>query len=514
MPLVQTTAGELVVHGGEEGGAGIAHQGDDRPRRRRPSGRGRRRGPPAPATVPRTAAWSKTFSPCPDARARRATLASSQRCPGRCPRSGPPTGSSASTRRSPASTPATPAVTVLHRIDGGRRGWSIDRRGGRVRVDAVAGADDRVPTSPSPGSGRRRGRRPGRPRRRSAVPGRPPARRRRPAPPRRGRRRSSPASRGGRRPVPELPEVQAHAERLDADFAGAALERFTPDHLHRAEDLPTRPAEVASATPLVFVGRRGKHLLLDFGAATFVVHLMQGGRLKPDEKQSAKPRGGIARWRFERRPGPAAHRGRHRAQGRRLGGRRRPRGPAAARRPRARGRPTSTPPALLELLHAHPMRLHGFLRDQRILAGLGRRLANEICHRAKLSPFAIDRQARRRRRPRGWSRPSATCIGEGLAYERGRDDMSSSKERPGNVHGRAGEACPRVRRRRSASVEYTPLPGRLLRDLPDRRQDAGRQHHAASSSSSRPRLRSRPSSLTASRSSASSAARARRCGRG
>ena len=32
--------------------------------------------------------------------------------------------------------------------------------------------------------------------------------------------------------------------------------------------------------------------------------------------------------------------------------------------------------------------IHGFLRDQRAVAGIGRRLANEVCHRAKLSPFA------------------------------------------------------------------------------------------------------------------------------
>ena len=31
---------------------------------------------------------------------------------------------------------------------------------------------------------------------------------------------------------------------------------------------------------------------------------------------------------------------------------------------------------------------------------------------------------------------------DGLAYERGRDDMSSSKERPGAVHHRTGETCP------------------------------------------------------------------------
>ncbi len=32
---------------------------------------------------------------------------------------------------------------------------------------------------------------------------------------------------------------------------------------------------------------------------------------------------------------------------------------------------------------------------------------------------------------------------ESLDYERTRDDMSSSKERPGAVHHRTGEQCPR-----------------------------------------------------------------------
>jgi formamidopyrimidine-DNA glycosylase len=42
-----------------------------------------------------------------------------------------------------------------------------------------------------------------------------------------------------------------------------------------------------------------------------------------------------------------------------------------------------------ELLAGTNMRLHGFLRDQHHLSGLGRMLANEICHRARLSPFAM-----------------------------------------------------------------------------------------------------------------------------
>ncbi len=251
--------------------------------------------------------------------------------------------------------------------------------------------------------------------------------------------------------MPEIPEVQAHAERLDAAFAGATLERFTPISFTALKTFRPDPAEVAGHA-LVFAGRRGKHLLLDFGTATFVVHLMQGGRLKPDDKQSAKPRGGIARWRFtdgralllteagtERKAGVWVVDGDPEGQP-----------PLDELGPEAE---LLEPPALLELLHANPMRLHGFLRDQRLLAGLGRRLANEICHRANLSPFAstakIDEEEASR-----LVEAIRACVGESLAYERGRDDMSSSKERPGNVHGRAGEPCPLcgdvVR-----SVEYT-----------------------------------------------------------
>ena len=82
--------------------------------------------------------------------------------------------------------------------------------------------------------------------------------------------------------MPELPEIQAHAERLDGAFAGVALERFTA-LAFTALKTYSPPPDAAHGHELVFVGRRGKHLLLDFGAVTFVVHLMQGGRLRVDE---------------------------------------------------------------------------------------------------------------------------------------------------------------------------------------------------------------------------------------
>ena len=97
--------------------------------------------------------------------------------------------------------------------------------------------------------------------------------------------------------------------------------------------------------------------------------------------------------------------------------------------------------ALAAICAAHSMRLHGMLRDQRALAGIGRRLANEICHRAKLSPFA-NASKLSADEVEALAAAIRSCIDESLAYERGRDDMSSSKERPGEVHHRTGETCP------------------------------------------------------------------------
>ena len=97
--------------------------------------------------------------------------------------------------------------------------------------------------------------------------------------------------------MPELPELQAHAERLGEDFDGAELAGFRPITFTALKTYRPEPSEAVGSTVTAF-GRRGKYLLMEVGPVTFVVHLMQGGRLRPDEKQSAKPRGGIARWTF------------------------------------------------------------------------------------------------------------------------------------------------------------------------------------------------------------------------
>ncbi|MEZ5222218.1 MAG: DNA-formamidopyrimidine glycosylase family protein [Acidimicrobiales bacterium] len=239
--------------------------------------------------------------------------------------------------------------------------------------------------------------------------------------------------------MPELPEVQAHAERLTEQFRGRSLTRFVPFNFTALKTAVPAP-DAAYGLPLVEVGRRGKYLLLRFQPVTFVVHLMQGGRLLVDDKQSLKPRNGQARFVFD--DGPAlllTEAGKERRAGVWCVAADRIDGP-----PLDRLGPDALSLSADDLaarFAAHNMRLHGFLRDQHMIAGLGRMLANEVCHRAKVSPFAMTGKL-------GAEGAQAVhdaihaCVADGLAYERTRTDMSSSADRPGAVHGRAGEACP------------------------------------------------------------------------
>ena len=239
--------------------------------------------------------------------------------------------------------------------------------------------------------------------------------------------------------MPELPEVQAHAERLTEQFSGAVLAKFVPITFTALKTFAPKP-ETAYGDSLRQVGRRGKYLKLGFGEVTFVVHLMQGGRLLVDAKQSAKPRNGQGRFVFE--DGPAlllTEAGTERRAGVWCVANDALDGP-----PLDRLGPEAldvTPDQLAGAFAAHNMRVHGFLRDQHNLAGLGRMLANEVCHRAKLSPFAMTGKLGREGAAKV-VKAIHEAVDEGLAYERTRTDMSSSADRPGRVHNRVGEACP------------------------------------------------------------------------
>src|SRR5687767_2526695 len=182
--------------------------------------------------------------------------------------------------------------------------------------------------------------------------------------------------------MPELPEVQAHAERLTELFRGAVLRKFVPLTFTALKTATPRPDE-AYGSPLVEVGRRGKYLRLVFEPVTFVVHLMQGGRLLVDEAMSAKPRNGQARFVFADPPALLLTEA---GKERRAGVWCVPTSAGIETPPLDRLGPEALELSvddLRERFRANNMRLHGFLRDQHAIAGLGRMLANEICHRAK-----------------------------------------------------------------------------------------------------------------------------------
>jgi formamidopyrimidine-DNA glycosylase len=287
--------------------------------------------------------------------------------------------------------------------------------------------------------------------------------------------------------VPELPEIQAHAERLSAGWAGRPLEAFRP-LTFSALKMATPDPTGALGRSLGPLGRRGKFLLLPFEASsavpderlTFVVHLMQGGRLVPDPKQSAKPRGSVARWVFGAGTEPPAPGGADALLLTEAGTERKAgvwvvAGDPLEQAPLAElgvEADAATIGELAALLRAGNVRLHGFLRDQHQLAGLGRMLANEVCHRARLSPFATtakldDDEVARLHDAIG------ACVDDALAHERTLDAMSKSADRPGAVHRRKGATCPvcgdtvRAVEYRAYEVDYCPTcqtDGRVLAD--------------------------------------------------
>ena len=241
--------------------------------------------------------------------------------------------------------------------------------------------------------------------------------------------------------MPEIGEIQAHAARIEKDWVGKTLEKFRPVTFYVLKTFSPDPSS-AHGERLLSVSTRGKYLKLEFENTTFLVHLMQGGRLRPDERQSAKPRGGQARWSFD--DGSAlllTEAGSDKRAGIWVFD---ANADLSEVEPLSRLGPSADEVSietLHELLTENSMRVHGLLRRQGIIAGLGRRLANDVCHHAKISPFATsskldDGQVESLHAAIG------ACIELSLEFERNQSEIVASKSRPSAIHNRAGEPCP------------------------------------------------------------------------
>jgi formamidopyrimidine-DNA glycosylase len=239
--------------------------------------------------------------------------------------------------------------------------------------------------------------------------------------------------------VPEQPEIAALAERLGAYVAGRRLTAAVPLQFSALKTVVPGPDSLLGEV-VAGVGHRGKYLVFDFTGARLLVHLSQGGRIDVEEPpRTSRPKGAVVRFGFDDTVSILVKEyGTERKAGWWIlaAG---DDGPLAALGPEA-----GSPAADEFLRHGDDRRrIHTLLRDQRTIAGVGRGYADDILHRAGLSPYAT---------LAGLAPPERATLVEALHATLAEALVAERRRRGGlppklgdhfAVHGRAGLPCPR-----------------------------------------------------------------------
>ncbi|HEX9122678.1 MAG TPA: DNA-formamidopyrimidine glycosylase family protein [Actinomycetota bacterium] len=269
--------------------------------------------------------------------------------------------------------------------------------------------------------------------------------------------------------MPELPEVQALAERLDAAVGGTTLQGADLLSFSSLKTVTPRVSEL-EGRPLRTVGRRGKFLVFHLDGPRLLVHLSQGGRVDvEDPPKRTKPRGAVLRLRFDARPSILVKEfGRERKAGWWILG-------DGDDGPLAKLGPEPDSPAFerFVLEGDDGRRIHTILRDQRTVAGIGRGYSDDVLHRAKLSPYATLASLSAKQRA-DLLDATRSILAEALEVERRRTGGLPTKIGDHfTVHGRSGTPCPMcgddLRRISYESHEVTYCPtcqtgGKVLAD--------------------------------------------------
>jgi formamidopyrimidine-DNA glycosylase len=189
--------------------------------------------------------------------------------------------------------------------------------------------------------------------------------------------------------MPELPEVEITARRLDAALAGVLIESAVAPGINALKTF-SPPLDALAGREIVGVRRIGKHLVVDVSDGLhLLLHLMSAGRLQLyDKRATMKDRTSRLLLRLD---------GGGELRLREFGTRQAAwvkllDGAALAADealttlgPDAWPDPPADLAALLRPQKARP--LQAVLRDQRVIAGIGRSWVDEILWVARLSPF-------------------------------------------------------------------------------------------------------------------------------
>jgi formamidopyrimidine-DNA glycosylase len=235
--------------------------------------------------------------------------------------------------------------------------------------------------------------------------------------------------------MPELPEMEAWRRRLNDPVSAFPIAKAGPAHI---ATLKTFDPPLDDLVGRQFSGaeRRGKRLLFPTqdGELVLLIHLMTSGRLKflaAGERAPKQPafalefvggstlvltenarrkQAGVWLYTPQQAEAELEHLG-----------------------PEANAIDAAQ---LKEILQSDSRRLHALLRDQRLIAGIGRSWSNEILHAARLSPYALSKDLSDEEIER-LADALKSELDRGLALrERGASDAKAYR-----IHHKLGEAC-------------------------------------------------------------------------
>jgi formamidopyrimidine-DNA glycosylase len=248
--------------------------------------------------------------------------------------------------------------------------------------------------------------------------------------------------------MPELPEMEITARRLDEALPGLEIESALAPGINALKTFDP-PLHALDGATFTGVRRRGKLLMLDAdapgrGPLVLLVHLMSAGRLQLMAKR-ASLRDRTSRL-LVRLPEDRELRLREFGTRQRAWVKLLVPDAVGADEALAGLGPEAwpDPPADLGTRLAGPRPLHSLLRDQKVVAGIGRTWVDEILHAARLSPF---------KRGDDLSEDEVAALSDAMASELGRVleryeeavqlPLPEKFPKPTRVHAHQGEPCPR-----------------------------------------------------------------------